>query len=283
MAMDHVKYHKTFRLADDNTLVEEIPTSIPAAGSIAALASSLRERQQALNTRLAALDFRTGFRDSPPDQAGIYPLKVTRFTCSCEGHDEDGMAEQLTARLGNLRIITQVPFMRKGEMIFAIRSQGLVDSATGIAESVDALFGGGIFWTGKLDQNRYDYELLMFGGQKDQFVGRMTESIDLTRKLGDIDPGLYQAEVAYHFENESNDDSGKPTLSRVVSDYGSQHEIEAVRQCYGASARFGASPISGNEWRDLAENARVACRLVPGKRYYQAYDAYMRGIRYNPM
>ena len=229
------------------------------------------------------MDVREAFRDLPPAQAGIYPLKVAQFTCSCEHDDADGMCAQLADRLGNLRLITEVPFMRRGNVVFAIRSHGLVDPATGRAESVDALFGGGIYWIGTLDERSYDYDLLMFRSGKDQCVGRMTEAIDLSRKLADIDPGLYQAEIAFHLQTESNDANGQPTLSRTLADYGSPAEIAQVAACYAASTAFGTAAAAGapEGLEQLAEAARTACVAIPAKRYYQGYEAFLRGIRYD--
>lgn len=276
-----IRYHRTYRLSDDMSLVEEAPASTPQAGAIAAEVAELQHRQADLNRRLQALDVARDYRDQAPSIAGIFPLSVVNFTCSCECEDDDGMCEQLTERLGNLKVITEVPFMRKGNLIFAIRSQGLVDSATGAAESVDSLFNGGIYWRGDVNEQRYDYELLMFRIGKDKCVGRMTESIDLTRKLGDIDPGMYQSEVAYHLEKESADASGQPTLGRQLDAYGSAREIEQVAQCYLNSLAFSNAVKNGSgDLPALAEAARLACIPVPGKRYYQAYEAFLQGIRY---
>lgn len=278
-----IGYHKTYRLSADNSLVEEPTSDHPAAGSIGALLDELRRRQAALNARLTSREIIEEMRHAPPILAGIYPLKVTRFTCSCECGDEDGMCEQLTDRLGNLKVITEVPFMRRGNIIFAIRSQGLIDPATGGAESLDALFNGGILWEGTLDERAYDYDLLMFRSGRDRCVGRMSESVDLTRKLSDIDPGLYQSEIAYHLQTESNDAQGVPTLGRNVGDYGSAAEMEQVAACYAAAAAFSAAASSNNGMLDeLADVARLACTSVPGKRYYQAYEAFLRGIGYHP-
>ncbi len=277
-----IGYHKTYRLSADNSLVEEPASDVPPAGSIAALLYDLRRRQAGLDARLASRHAVGEMRNAPPSLAGIYPLKVKRFTCSCECGDEDGMCEQLTDRLGNLKVITEVPFMRRGNMVFAIRSQGLVDPATGRTESVDALFGGGILWEGSLDDRAYDYDLLMFRSGKDRCVGRMTETIDLTRKLSDIDPGLYQAEIAYHLQTESNDAYGRPTLGRVLGDYAPADAVDQVAACYAASAAFGAAAASGSSnLPELAEVARRACTATPGKRYYQAYEAFLRGILYD--
>ncbi len=283
MTSGSVGYHRTYTLSGGNRLVEEKPASIPAEGSVREELERLRARQQLVNRELDSPRVERVVAETPAEQAGIYPLKVTRFTCSCEGDDEDGVAELLTRRLDNLRVITEVPFMRKGDVVFAIRSQGLLNPHTGHVRSVDALFNGGIFWEGEVDGNTFNYDLFMFRSGRDSFVGRMTESIDLTRKLGDIDPEIYQTEVAFHLDRESNDSEGKPTLSRRLDAYGSPDQIERVARCYGASARFG-SAVQGNggDLRGLAADARNACAVVPGKRYYQAYEAFLQGIIYDP-
>ncbi len=278
-----VGYHKAYRLTEDNDLVEYEPAQVPRAGTVARQLATLREQQADLNRRLSSAAILAELESNAPVQAGVYPLTVTEFTCSCEGDDEDGTAAQLTSRLGNLKVITEVPFMRKGNIVFAIRSQGLVDPVSGAAESVDALFQGGIYWRGTVSEERYDYSLMMFRSGKDQFVGEMTESINLTRKLGDINPDIYQAEVAYHLSRESDDASGRPTLSRSLADYASAADLDEVEHCYIASAAFSQAVGQGrDDLPQLAEAARTACAAVPGKRYYQAYDAYLEGFRYSP-
>lgn len=283
MSSEHVGYHRTYTLSDRNELVEQPVTNVPLKGSVAAELEVLRERQRNLNERLSSAEVEAEIASAPSQLAGIYPLKVVDFTCSCEGNDEDEAATQLADRLGNLRIITQVPFMRRGNVIFAIRSQGLLDPETGEVECVDALFGGGIYWRGRLTPERFDYELLMFKSGKDQFVGRMSESIDLTRKVGDIDPGLYQAEVGYHLDRESNDRQGLPTLARSLDVYGRPGEMDQIVACYAASAAFGVAVKSDTaDLPALAAAARIACTAVPGKRYYQAYEAWLHGLGYDP-
>lgn len=272
-----VRYHRTYRLAPDNTLVEYQPEFVPQAGSVARELAGLCAAHTRLDTRLRTAEVRAQVREQPPLQAGVYPLTVTHFSVSCEHDDLDGAAELITSRLDNLRIIREVPFMRRGEVVFAIRSQGLLDPATSRAESVDALFGGGIYWRGTLTAQRYDYELLFFHSGADQCVGRMTESIDLTRKLGDLDPGLYQTEVAYHLDRESDN-----ALPRDLRDYGSPDEIAQVHACYAASAEFAAAAARREELAPLAEHARVACAAIPGKRYYQAYAAFLEGFPGTP-
>lgn len=282
MPAETIRYHRQFGLSADNLLVEQEPGAAPAMGSVARELEELQLRQHALNARLTAIDAGREL-SAAPTQAGVYPLKVTSFTCRCEGHDEDGAAELLIRRLGNLQVITEVPFMRKGNIVFAIRAQGLVDADTGRVECVDALFGGGIYWHGTLNGNRFDYELLMFRSGKDRFVGRMSESIDLSKKVGDIDPEMFQAEVAYHLHHESNDSRGNPTLARGLADYANEERLTQVAACYGASARFATAVETGrDDLHHLAENARSACVMVPGKRYYQAYEAFLQGFSYDP-
>ena len=278
-----IGYHKSYVLNEANDLVEVTPQSIPRAGSILEEIARLKARHSDLNSRIRTVDAGGALRQLAASQVGVYPLKVVSFSCSCECEDQDGMCEQLTGRLGNLKVITEVPFMRKGNMIFAIRSQGLVDPVSGAAESVDSLFNGGIYWIGSLDATKYDYELIMFRSSKDNCIGRMTESIDLTRKLSDIDPSIYQSEVGYHLQNESADSIGRPTLERNLDDYGSIEELEQVAQCYISSSAFAAAVKEGKaDLLDLSEAARLACRPVAGKRYYQQYEAFLSGISYDP-
>lgn len=280
---ERVGYHRRYSLSPTHELVEIDAGEAPAKGSLQTEFDALRRRHGILNEKLSSPTTEMQIRRSSPESAGIYPLRVTSFTCSCEGRDEDGAAAQLTERLGNLRIITQVPFMRKGNVVFAIRSQGLVNPRTGAFESVDSLFNGGIYWRGRLTGQRLDYELLVFRRGKDTFIGRMSESLDLSRKVGDIDPALYQAEVGYHLDRESNDSAGRPTLTRPLELYGSSARIEQVTSCYRASAAFGAAAKSGQgDLMALARDARNACVAIPAKRSYQAYDAWLYGIGYDP-
>lgn len=278
-----IGYSKRYALDARNELVEVPAGDLPIAGSVAADFEKFRRRQRGLEARLSSSAIERALKDDPAVDAGIYPLKVRTFTAQCEGADLDGTARQLTERLGNLRIIDKVPFMRRGNIVFGIRSQGLVDGRTGFTESLDTLFGGGIYWHGTITPTRFEYELVLFKRGRDTFVGRMTETIDLTRKLGEIDPGLYQTEVAYHLDRDSSDRGGRPAIPRRLAAYGSPDQIARVRDCYEASAAFSDAAQRGSDTLEaLAGNARVACADVPGKRYYQAYEAWLRGFAYDP-
>ncbi|AUX38850.1 uncharacterized protein SOCE26_002300 [Sorangium cellulosum] len=228
-----------------------------------------------------ALNYAENYKNKAPTLAGVYPLTVTRFTCTCARNDEDKMCEQITARMGNLRIIKNVPFMRKGNAVIGMRSQGLVDESTGKTDTVDALFNGGIYWTGKLTDETYEYTLHLFKSEKDQCVAELEEKYDFAHKVREVDPGMYECEGAYHFQNESNGPPGKPTLPRTLSKYCSPQEEAQVTECYTAAAAFNTAPSDSQNLPALAETARKACISVPAKRLYQEYDAFMKGIRYN--
>ncbi|MFY0576736.1 hypothetical protein ACN28S_22505 [Cystobacter fuscus] len=275
------RYHQEYVFNADRTLRAEPSSSPPPPGSIARQLESLRDKRVQMNESLQALDYRGTYRERTPDTVGIFPLTVTRFTCSCEHDDADHMCEELTARLGNLRVITRVPFMRKADMVMGIRSQGLVDPAAGTSDTIDTLFNGGIYWEGHLTDQQYAIQLRMFKSGKDQCIGKLEEAIDLTQKVKDIDPGMYQCEVAYHFQKESTDAAGQPTLPRVLSDYCTPEQERQVTDCYTASAAFAATSDPA-ELSTRADRAREVCQPVPAKRYYRAYDALLKGIRYEP-
>ena len=279
-ATEPAQYHKTYRFDPGRILQADPPSPAPAPDEVSRQVSELQARQAVLNGRLAALDYGQSYRSSPPNAAGIFPLTVTRFSCTCARNDEDKTCEGLTSRFGNLAVIRAVPFMRKGSAVMAIRSQGLVDESTRRADAVDALFNGGIHWTGRITGTTYAYNLLLFKSQKDQCVGDLEEHIDLARPVSGIDVGLYQCEVAYHLRNESNGSDGKSTLPRDVSAYCSPAELKQVTGCYAASAEFNAHAARGApDLPALTETARALCAAVPAKRAYQEYDALLNGIR----
>lgn len=280
-AAEPAQYHKTYHFDAGRTLQAEPPSPAPAPDEVSRQVSELQAKQAELNGRLAALDYGRSYKSSLANAAGIFPLTVTRFSCTCAHNDEDKTCEGLTSRLGNLAVIRDVPFMRKGNTVMAIRSQGLVDESTGRADTVDALFNGGIYWTGRITGTAYAYNLLLFKSQKDQCVGNLEEHIDLSRPVNGIDAGLYQCEIAYHLQNESNGPDGKPTLPRDVSAYCSPAELKQVADCYAASAEFNAHAARGApDLPALAETARALCAAIPAKRAYQEYDALLNGIRY---
>ena len=283
-AADAPQYHRTYHFDAGRALQADPPSPAPAPDEVSRQVSELQAKQAALNGRLAALDYGRSYRSSPPDAAGVFPLTVTRFSCSCAHNDEDKICEGLTSRLGNLAVIRDVPFMRKGNTVMAIRSQGLVEEdGSGKADTVDALFNGGIYWTGRITGTAYAYNLLLFKSQKDQCVGNLEEHIDLSRQVSGIDASLYQCEVAYHLQNESNGPDGVPTLPRDVSAYCSPAELKQVAGCYAASAEFNARAAraarGAPDLPALAETAHVLCAAVPAKRAYQEYDALLNGIR----
>ncbi|HEX8538757.1 MAG TPA: hypothetical protein VF664_14905, partial [Cystobacter sp.] len=123
--------------------------------------------------------------------------------------------------------------------------------------------------------------LRVFKSGKDQCIGKLEEGLDLHQKVKDIDPGMYQCEVAYHFQKESTDETGQPTLPRELSDYCTPEQERQVTDCYTASAAFAATSDPA-ELPTRADKARQECQPVPAKRYYQAYDALLKGIRYEP-
>lgn len=281
VAAEPAQYHRTYHFNVDRVLQADPPSPAPAPDEVSRQVSELQQKQAALNGRLAALGYGRDFGSSAPDAAGVFPLTVTRFSCSCAHNDEDQTCEGLTSRLGNLAVIRNVPFMRKGNSVMAIRSQGLVENSSDKADTVDALFNGGIYWTGRITGTAYAYNLLLFKSQKDQCVGNLEERIDLSRPVSGIDAGLYQCEVAYHLQNESNGPNGTPTLPRDMSAYCSPAELKQVSDCYAASAEFSAHALrQAPDLPALAETARVLCAAVPAKRAYQEYDALLSGIRY---
>jgi hypothetical protein len=256
-AAEPAQYHRTYHFDAGRTLQADPPSPAPAPDEVSRQVSELQAKQFVLNGRLAALDYGRDFGSSAPDVAGVFPLTVTRFSCSCAHGDEDKTCEGLTSRLGNLAVIRDVPFMRKGNSVMAIRSQGLMEGSSGKADTVDALFNGGIYWTGRITGAAYAYNLLLFKSQKDQCVGNLEERIDLSRPVSGIDASLYQCEVAYHLQNESNGPDGKPTLPRDVSAYCSPAELKQVADCYASSAEFNTHAARGApDLPALAETAR---------------------------
>ncbi len=245
-AADGPQHHRTYHFNADRSLREDAPTQAPPPDEVIRQVSVLQRMQVQLNQRLAALDYGQAYKARPADIAGIYPLTVTRFSCTCAHNDADQTCEGLASRLGNLKVITNVPFMRKDSTVVAIRSQGLVDEGTGRADTVDALFNRGIYWTGQLTGTAYEYNLMLLKSQKDQCVGNLEERIDLATKVGDIDADLYQCEAAFHLQMESNGSAGQPTLPQTLPAYCSPQDEKTVADCYGASAAFSAQEASNS-------------------------------------
>ena len=99
-ATEPAQYQKTYRFDPGRILQAGPPSPAPAPDEVSRQVSELQARQAVLNGRLAALDYGRSYRSSPPDAAGIFPLAVTRFSCTCARNDEDKTCEGLTFRLG---------------------------------------------------------------------------------------------------------------------------------------------------------------------------------------